>query len=112
VEIGLPPIDWVEEDEGRRGRAAAAAGVVSIALLAACFVWAHHWGVLTGALVTAWLLAVGTTIAFAVRPARRADRKPWTRLAVACLGVSLVALMVTGVVLGAVGNIAGACGGG
>jgi hypothetical protein len=58
VEIGLPPIEWVEEDEGRRGRAAAAAGVVSIALLAACFVWAHHWGALTGALVTAWLALV------------------------------------------------------
>jgi peptidoglycan/LPS O-acetylase OafA/YrhL len=112
VEIGLPPVDWVEEEEGGRGRAAGAAGLASLLLLAACFVWAHHWGVLTGTLVAAWLLALGTTIALTARPARRADRKPWTRLAISCLVVSLLALMVTGAILGAGGDIAGACGGG
>jgi hypothetical protein len=112
VEIGLPPIEWVEEDEGRRGRAAAAAGAASVVLLGACFLWAHHWGALTGALIASWLLALGTAIALAARPARRADRKPWTRLALALSAVSVLALLVTGVVLGAGGDVAGACGGG
>ena len=60
----------------------------------------------------AWLLALGTTIALAAGPARRTDRKPWTRFALACFGVSLLALLVTGVVMAAGGDIAGACGGG
>jgi peptidoglycan/LPS O-acetylase OafA/YrhL len=112
VGIGLPPLEWAEEHEGRRGPAAAALGVLSLLLLVACFLWAHHWSALTAALVTAWLLALGTTIALAVEPARRADRKPWTRLGLACSGVSVLALLVTGAVMGAGGDMAGACGGG
>ena len=47
-------------DEGtqslKRGRTGAVLGVASAALLFASFRWAHHWGLLSGAVVAAWIM--------------------------------------------------------
>jgi hypothetical protein len=87
-------------------------------LLGASFVWAHHWGVLTGTLVVTW--AVATIGALAVSIQFMRDDRVWpTRVAIrlARIGlvggiVSIAALALAGVVYAAGINPTGACGGG
>jgi hypothetical protein len=47
-----------------RALAGAAFGVVSLVLLAAAFIWVHHWGAAADFIVAGWSLA--TVAAFAV----------------------------------------------
>jgi hypothetical protein len=102
----------------RRSRVAAVLGVLSVALLAASFVWAHHWGVRADTLVVGWAVATIGAIAVSIQLMR--DDMVWpTRFAVrlARIGlagglVSIAALVVAGVVYAAGINPTGACGGG
>jgi hypothetical protein len=102
----------------KRAPVAATLGVLSVALLAASFVWAHHWGVLTDTLVIAWGVATLGSLAVAIQLLR--DDLVWpTRLALrlAKIGlagglVSIAALALAGMVYAAGINPAGACGGG
>jgi hypothetical protein len=102
----------------RRAPAAATLGVLSVALLGASFVWAHHWGPVADALVIGWAVATLGSIAVAIHLLR--DELVWpTRLALrlAKIGlaggiVSIVALALTGVAFAVGINPTGVCGGG
>jgi len=102
----------------KRAPVAATLGVLSVALLAVSFLWAHHWGVLTDTLVIAWGVATLGSLAVAIQLLR--DDLVWpTRLALrlAKIGlagglVSIAALALAGMVYAAGINPAGACGGG
>ncbi len=98
--------------EGRAGgRLPAAVGLASVVLLAAAFRWAHHWGPLADAVVAAW---AGSTVAGLVLGIRRANG-PGRRaalLGLALAGVSVAALVITGIAMAAGADPAAGCGGG
>jgi hypothetical protein len=93
-------------------------GVLSVALLAASFVWAHHWGALADTLVAAWVVATMGSLTVSIR--LLGDDVVWltrfaTRLAkIGLVGgiVSIAALVLAGIVWAAGVNPTGACGGG
>jgi hypothetical protein len=93
-------------------------GVLSVALLAASFVWAHHWGTLADTLVAAWAAATLAALVVSIRFLR--DKTVWStygshRLAKIGLAgglVSVTALVVAGIASAAGFDPAGACGGG
>jgi hypothetical protein len=101
-----------------RSTVAAALGLLSLALLGASFVWAHHWGVQTDTLVACW--AVATVGAFGLSVQILRDDMVWlTRVAFRLVQIgladgilSIVALVAAGVAYAAGLNPAGACGGG
>ncbi|HYW29081.1 MAG TPA: hypothetical protein VE824_04675 [Gaiellales bacterium] len=95
----------------RQGRLPAALGLASVVLLAAAFRWAHHWGPVADSIVAAW---AATTVAALVVGIRRAPG-PGRRaalLGLALAGVSVAALVVTGVAMAAGADPAAGCGGG
>ena len=102
----------------KRSRVAATFGVLSVVLLGASFVWAHHWGVLTDTLVIAWAVATIGALVVSIQCLR--DDMVWpTRVALrlARIGlvggiVSIAALALAGIVYAAGINPTGACGGG
>ena len=102
----------------KRGPVAAALGVLSVALLAASLLWAHHWGPLADAIVAAWAAATLGSLAVSIHFLR--DDNLWsTRLAkrlvkVGLAGglVSIGALILAGAVWAAGVDPTGACGGG
>jgi hypothetical protein len=93
-------------------------GVLSVALLAACFVWAHHWGALTDTLVAGWALATLASLVVSIQFLR--DKTVWStygshrlaRIGLAGGVISVVALVVAGIASAAGVDVAGACGGG
>jgi hypothetical protein len=93
-------------------------GVVSVALLGAAFVWAHHWGTLADTIVVAW--AVATLAALVVSIQFLRDKSVWStygshRLAKIGLAgglISVAALVLAGIASTAGINPTGACGGG
>jgi hypothetical protein len=93
-------------------------GVLSVALLAASFVWAHHWGTLADTLVAAWALATLGALVLSIQFLR--NRTVWStygshRLAKIGLAgglISLGALVLAGIASAAGFNPTGACGGG
>jgi hypothetical protein len=97
---------------------AATLGVLSVALLGASFVWAHHWGVRTDTLVAGWVVATIGSLVASIWLLR--DDMVWpTRLALrlAKIGlaggvVSIAALALAGIVYAAGLDPTGACGGG
>jgi len=97
---------------------AATLGVLSVALLGASFVWAHHWGVQADTLVAAWAVATIGSLVASIWLLR--DDMVWpTRLALrlAKIGlaggvVSIAALALAGIVYAAGVDPTGACGGG
>ena len=101
-----------------RSPLAAALGLLSVALLGASFVWAHHWGVRADTLVACW--AVATVGAFVVSIRILRDDMVWlTRFAFRLVQIglaggilSIVALVLAGVAYAAGINPTGACGGG
>jgi hypothetical protein len=101
-----------------RSAFAAVLGALSVALLGASFVWAHHWGARADTLVIAWVVV--TLGAFAVSIATLRSYEIWpTRLAtrLAKIGlaggvISILALVISGIAYAAGINPAGACGGG
>jgi hypothetical protein len=98
--------------EGRRGIAAGVAGLASLVLLGACVRWAHHWGLRADVLVAAWASTAVASVALAWRPLRRAEVRPFTRLAVWCAVLTLLALATAGAAFAAGYDAAAACGGG
>jgi hypothetical protein len=101
-----------------RSPLAAGLGLLSVSLLGASFVWAHHWGTRTDTLVACW--AVATVGAFLVSIQILRDDMVWltraaVRLAQIGLGggiLSIVALGLAGLAYAAGINPTGACGGG
>jgi hypothetical protein len=98
-----------------RGPVAAVLGLLSVALLGASFVWAHHWGMRADTLVVCWVLA--TLSAFVVSIQTLRDDRVWlTRLAFRLAQIGLVggilSIALTGLAFAAGINPAGACGGG
>ena len=93
-------------------------GVLSVALLAASFVWAHHWGALADTLVVAWALATLAALVVSIQFLR--DKTVWAtygshRLAKIGLAggiISVAALVLAGIASAAGLNPTGACGGG
>jgi hypothetical protein len=102
----------------RRSPVAAVLGVLSVALLGASFVWAHHWGPLADSIVGAWAIATLGSLVVSIQLLR--DRMVWptgVALRLAKIGlaggvVSIVALALAGLVYAAGINPTGACGGG
>jgi hypothetical protein len=102
----------------KRSAVAAVLGGLSVALLGASFVWAHHWGPRTDTLVIAWALATLGALGISVLVLRSYDLWP-TRLAIrlAQIGlaggiVSIAALALSGIAFAAGVNPTGVCGGG
>lgn len=93
-------------------------GVLSVALLAASFVWAHHWGALADTLVIAWALATLGALVVSIQFLR--NKTVWStygshRLAKIGLTsglISVAALVLAGIASAAGFNATGACGGG
>jgi hypothetical protein len=93
-------------------------GLLSVALLAASFVWAHHWGALADTLVAVWALATLAALLVSIRFLR--DKTVWAtygsqRLAKIGLAgglISVAALVLAGIASAAGLDPAGACGGG
>lgn len=88
-------------------------GLTAMALLLASFRWAHHWGLLSGAIVAAWALTTIAALVVSVWSLRtsRASR----RFAVAGLALTLVSLLavtLVAVLYAAGTDVSGACGGG
>jgi hypothetical protein len=93
-------------------RLAPVLGIASLVLLAASFRWAHHWGPLAYSLVAGWIV---TTLGALVVSLRTAVPGPGRRaglFGLALVGLSFVALIVTGIAMAAGADPAGACGGG
>lgn len=103
----------------KRGPVSATLGVLSVALLAASFVWAHHWGVLADTLVVAWAVATLGALVISTRFLFSFKVMHSTRLArrLARIGLtggllSIAMLVLAGAVWAAGINPVGACGGG
>jgi Kef-type K+ transport system membrane component KefB len=101
-----------------RSAVGAGLGILSVALLGASVVWAHHWGAQADTLVAAW--AVATLGALGVSLQVLGSYRLWpTRLAIrlAQVGlaggiVSILALVLAGIASAAGINPTGVCGGG
>ena len=93
-------------------------GVLSVALLAASLVWAHHWGTVADTLVIAWGLATIGALVVSIQFMR--NKTVWStygsrrlaRIGLAGGLVSVAALVLVGIASAAGYNAAGACGGG
>jgi hypothetical protein len=93
------------------GRLPAALGVASVVLLAAAFRWAHHWGPVADLIVAGWALSTLAGLVLSLRatsgPGRRA-----ALFGLALTGVSVSALIITGIAMAAGADPAAGCGGG
>jgi hypothetical protein len=93
-------------------------GILSVALLAASFVWAHHWGALADTLVVAWALTTLGALVVSIQFLR--NKTVWStygshrlaRIGLAGGLISVAALVVAGIASAAGFDPAGACGGG
>jgi hypothetical protein len=93
-------------------------GVLSVALLGASLVWAHHWGPLADTIAVAW--AVATLGALVVSIQILGDEAVWStrgsqRLAQMGFAgglISVAALVLAGIAFAAGINPTGVCGGG
>jgi hypothetical protein len=104
--------------EPKRSAVAAGLGVLSVALLGASFVWAHHWGPVADTIVIAWAVATVGALILSLQvvgtnrlwPTRLATRL--AKIGLACGIVSILALVISGIAYAAGINPTGACGGG
>jgi len=107
------PLDETKKQPLMRGRAGAALGLASAALLVASFRWAHHWGPLSSGIVAAWSLT--TIAALAVSAWSLDTTRASRRFAMAGLALALVSLLavaLVGVLYAAGTDVSDACGGG
>lgn len=89
-----------------------------MALLAASFVWAHHWGTVADTLVIAWALATLGSLVVSIQFLR--DKEAWftygshrfVRIGLAGGLISVAALVLVGIASAAGINPTGVCGGG
>jgi hypothetical protein len=103
----------------KRGPVSATLDVLSVAFLAASFVWAHHWGVLADTLVVTWAVAtLGALVisiqflfSFKVLHSTRLARR-LARVGLSGALLSIGVLVLAGAVWAAGINPVGACGGG
>jgi hypothetical protein len=93
------------------GRLPAALGVASVALLAAAFRWAHHWGLTADLIVASWALSTLAGLVLSLRATDGPGRSA-ALFGLALTGVSVAALIITGIAMAAGADPAGACGGG
>jgi hypothetical protein len=104
--------------EPKRSAVAAVLGVLSVALLGASFVWAHHWGPLADTIVIAWAVSTIWALVLSIQvlgssrlwPTRVATRR--AKIGLAGGIVSILALVISGIAYAAGINPTGACGGG
>ena len=97
----------------RRARIGGALGVLSVALLVASFVWAHHWGVAAVVLVAGWALATIGALLVSVWSLSTTDAgRRFAKMGIASTVVSMLALLLVGTLYAAGMDAAGACGGG
>jgi hypothetical protein len=96
-----------------RGLAAGLLGIASALLLVAGFLWAHHWGLVTGVIVGGWAITtVGALIVAIWALCTTSAAKRLARLGLALAIVSLTALALVGVAFAAGLDAGAACGGG
>jgi hypothetical protein len=93
------------------GRLPAALGVASLALLAAAFRWAHHWGATADLIVAAWALSTLSALVLSLRASHGPGRRA-ALFGLALAGGSVAALIITGIAMAAGADPAGGCGGG
>jgi hypothetical protein len=97
----------------RISRLSALSGFLSVALLAASFRWAHHWGARTDALVSGWILTTLTALFVSPRLLWREEVRPGLpRIGLAGGLISVVALAVVALLYAVGINPTGVCGGG
>jgi hypothetical protein len=97
----------------KRAPAAAALGILSVALLGASLQWAHHWGTLADTIVIAWGLAtVGSLVLSLQSLGMTTLGKRLAKIGLAGGIISILALVLAGIAFAAGVNPAGACGGG
>lgn len=102
----------------RRSAVGAGLGILSVALLGASFVWAHHWGAQADTRVVAWavttlgalIVSVQVLGSYALWPTRLAIRLAQVGLVGGI--VSILALVLAGIAFAAGVNPTGVCGGG
>jgi hypothetical protein len=101
--------------QGREDAAYLAAflGLVSVMALAASFIWAHHWGPLADTIVGIWAITASSALVLAMMS--RGGASPARGLAIfalACVSISVVAIVFTGAAFAAGYDPTGLCGGG
>jgi hypothetical protein len=98
----------------RRDRVLAGFGVASLFLLAAAFVWAHHWGPRADSIVAGWAASTLVAGVGGYRDAMRLrqDVTRLTMLAVALAAISVVAFLFVGTAAALGADPTGSCGGG
>jgi hypothetical protein len=101
-----------------RSPVAAGLGLLSVALLGASFVWAHHWGPLADTIVVGWALATLGALSLSTQVLRDEmlwSTRSWQRFAKIGLAgglCSVAALVLVGVLWAAGIDPTGVCGGG
>jgi hypothetical protein len=96
---------------GERRGLAPLLGVASVLLLAAAFRWAHHWGFVADSIVLTWAVATLGGLVVSLRSLTPGPGRRAALVGLAPVGVSLGALVVTGIAMAAGADPAGACGG-
>jgi hypothetical protein len=92
---------------------AAILGLVSVMALAASFIWAHHWGPLAYTIVGLWGITASAALVLAVMSLRgRSPARGLAIVALACVSVSVLAIVFTGTAFAAGYDPTGLCGGG
>ena len=95
------------------GGASAVLGLMSAALLLASFRWAHHWGLVSGAIVVAWALATISALVLSVWSLHaRRSRRRLAFVGLALTFVSVLAVTLVGALYAAGTDVSSACGGG
>jgi len=96
-----------------RARSSGLLGLASAALLAASFLWAHHWGWLADLLVAGWAVTTVAALGLSIWSlTTSASGRRLARLGLVLGSLSIVALVITGIAYAAGADPAGACGGG
>jgi uncharacterized membrane protein YraQ (UPF0718 family) len=96
---------------GERRGIAPLLGAASVLLLAAAFRWAHHWGFVADSIVLAWAVATLGGLVVSLRSLAPGPGRRAALVGLALVGVSVGALVVTGIAMAAGADPAGACGG-
>ncbi|HEX3300847.1 MAG TPA: hypothetical protein VHW68_12160 [Actinomycetota bacterium] len=113
----LKPYRGTRELEGHAredaAHLAAILGLISVMALAASFIWAHHWGPLAYTIVGIWGITTAATLVLALLARRPGTPARWlTIVALACVSVSVLAVVFTGAAFAAGYDPTGLCGGG
>jgi hypothetical protein len=112
-EVYDPTFDPDRPGRSEEARIGATLGLVSIILLGASFLWAHHRGPLAYTIVGTWIVSTLGALILGVRSlGPRSPGRAFALIALWCVVLSALALLSTGVALGAGYDPVGGCGGG